>query len=85
MFRFVVFFLLRHSAYKIENLKYRVIYEFHRSTSAAETALRVNDVYGVRVAKKTQCVFGSNVLVLEISTYRRNPVDGRGPKLIMKN
>ena len=37
----------------MENLKYRVIYEyeFHRGTSAVETARRINDVYGSRVAK----------------------------------
>ncbi|CAF4949323.1 unnamed protein product [Pieris macdunnoughi] len=31
----------------MENMKYRVIfeYEFHRGTSAAETARRINDVY----------------------------------------
>ena len=45
MFSFC-FFCLRHSIFKIENLKYRVIhkYEFHLGTSAAETAWRVSDV-----------------------------------------
>jgi hypothetical protein len=38
----------------MENLKYRVIYEyeFHRGTSAAKMARRVNDVYGGCVAKE---------------------------------
>lgn len=38
----------------MENLKYRVIYEykFHCGTSAAETARRLNYVYGGRVTKK---------------------------------
>ncbi|CAG9138326.1 unnamed protein product [Plutella xylostella] len=43
----------------MENLKYRVIYEyeFHRGTSAAETALRINDVYGDGVAKENTVRF----------------------------
>jgi histone-lysine N-methyltransferase SETMAR len=38
----------------MENLKYRVIfeYEFHRGTSASETARRINDVYGDGAAKE---------------------------------
>ncbi|KAJ0183177.1 hypothetical protein K1T71_001153 [Dendrolimus kikuchii] len=38
----------------MENLKYRIIYEyeFHRGTSATETARRINDVYGGGVAKE---------------------------------
>ncbi|CAG9130688.1 unnamed protein product [Plutella xylostella] len=43
----------------MENLKYRVIYEyeFHRGTSAAETARRINDVYGDGVAKENTVRF----------------------------
>ena len=38
----------------MENSKYRIIYkyEFYRGTSAAETARKVIDVYGGRVAKE---------------------------------
>ncbi|CAG9781943.1 unnamed protein product [Diatraea saccharalis] len=38
----------------MENLKYRVIYEyeFHRGSSAAKTARMVNDVYGGCIAKE---------------------------------
>lgn len=38
----------------MENLKYRVIYEyeFYRGTSAAETARRINDVYGAATVKE---------------------------------
>ena len=35
--------------------------------------------------KKTQCVIGSNVFVLENSTCKTCPMDGRSPRLIMKN
>ncbi|XP_064292196.1 histone-lysine N-methyltransferase SETMAR-like [Plodia interpunctella] len=43
----------------MENLKYRVIYEyeFHLDTSAAETARRVDDVYGSRIAKENTVHF----------------------------
>ncbi|CAG9136399.1 unnamed protein product [Plutella xylostella] len=43
----------------MENLKYRVIYEyeFHRGTSAAKTARRINDVYGDGVAKENTVRF----------------------------
>ncbi|CAG9093900.1 unnamed protein product [Plutella xylostella] len=43
----------------MENLKYRVIYEyeFHRGTSAAERARRINDVYGDGVAKENTVRF----------------------------
>jgi hypothetical protein len=43
----------------MENLKYRVIYEykFHRGTSAAEMARRVNVVYGGCVAKENTVRF----------------------------
>lgn len=43
----------------MENLKYRIIYEyeFRRGTSAAETTRRVNDVYGGRVAKENTVRF----------------------------
>ena len=43
----------------MENLKYRVIYEYelHSSTSAAEAARRVNDVYGGRGEKTTTVRF----------------------------
>ncbi|KAJ0170190.1 hypothetical protein K1T71_014118 [Dendrolimus kikuchii] len=38
----------------MKNLKYCIIYEyeFHRGTSAAETARRINNVYGGSVAKE---------------------------------
>ncbi|XP_045459275.1 histone-lysine N-methyltransferase SETMAR-like [Melitaea cinxia] len=43
----------------MENLKYRVIYEykFHSGTSAAETARRVNDLYGCGVANENTVRF----------------------------
>ena len=43
----------------MENLKYSVIYEyeFHRGTSAAETARRINDVYGDGAAKENTVRF----------------------------
>ncbi|CAK1588053.1 unnamed protein product [Parnassius mnemosyne] len=71
----------------MENMKYRYIYEyeFYRGTGAAETARRINDVYGAGVAKKARYVFGFNVFVLDILTFRTNPVDGRRPKWKMKN
>ncbi|KAJ0172710.1 hypothetical protein K1T71_011849 [Dendrolimus kikuchii] len=45
--------------YKMENLKYRIIYEyeFHRGTSVAKTARRINDVYGGGVAKENTVRF----------------------------
>jgi hypothetical protein len=48
------FSYLRHPVNKMGNLRYRVIYEyeFHRGTSAAGTARRVNDVCSGCVAKK---------------------------------
>ena len=50
-----MFFCLRHSVYKMENLEYRIIYEykFHRGTSVAENARRVDDMYGGRIVKYT--------------------------------
>ena len=50
---------MRHSVYKTENLKYHVIfeYELHRGTSAAETARRINDVYGDGAAKENTVRF----------------------------
>jgi hypothetical protein len=59
LFFFFCFSYLRHSVYKMENLKYRVFYEyeFHRGTTAAEIARRVNDVYGSCVAKENTVSF----------------------------
>ncbi|CAH2240587.1 jg21061 [Pararge aegeria aegeria] len=71
----------------MEDLKYRVVYEyeFRRGTSAAQTARRINDVYGSDFGKENIFYFGSNVFVLEISTYRASLVDGWRQKFIMKN
>ncbi|CAK1588735.1 unnamed protein product [Parnassius mnemosyne] len=43
----------------MENMKYRYIYEyeFYRGTSAAETARRINDVYGAGVTKENTVCF----------------------------
>ncbi|CAK1598370.1 unnamed protein product [Parnassius mnemosyne] len=43
----------------MENMKYRYIYEceFYRGTSAAETARRINDVYGAGVGKESTIRF----------------------------
>lgn len=43
----------------MEKLKYRIIfeYEFHRGTSAAETARRINDVYGEATVKENTVRF----------------------------
>ena len=48
-------FVLRHPVYKMGNFKYCVIYkyDFHRGTSAGETARRPNDVYGARGSSAT--------------------------------
>ncbi|KAL0840619.1 hypothetical protein ABMA28_015818 [Loxostege sticticalis] len=45
----------------MENMKYRYIYEyeFYRGTSAAETARRINNVYGAGVAKENTVRFWS--------------------------
>ncbi|KAJ0171403.1 hypothetical protein K1T71_012953 [Dendrolimus kikuchii] len=47
------------SLYKMENLKHHIIYEyeFHRGTSAAETARRINYMYGGGVAKENSVRF----------------------------
>jgi hypothetical protein len=48
LFFFFCFSYLCHPVYKMENMKYRLIYEyeFHLGTSAAEMARRFNHVYG---------------------------------------
>jgi hypothetical protein len=87
VFFFFCFSYLRHPVYKIENLKYRVIYEyeFHRGPVLRKRLEGLMMCIEVVSQKKTQCVFGSNVFVLEISTCRTSPVDGLRPKLVMKN
>ena len=53
----------------MENLKYHVfyMYEFH---SAADTTIRVNDLYGGRVAKEN-----SLLLVPKLSFWKFGPVE----------
>ncbi|CAH2103844.1 unnamed protein product [Euphydryas editha] len=57
----------------MENLKYRVIYEyeFHRGTSSAEMTGMINDVYGRGVAKKKHSTF----LVLMFSFWKFRPAE----------
>ncbi|CAF4949334.1 unnamed protein product [Pieris macdunnoughi] len=47
----------------MENMKYRVIfeYEFHRGTSAAETARRINDVYCMAAVSQKKNTAGCGV------------------------
>ncbi|CAH2233970.1 jg20051 [Pararge aegeria aegeria] len=49
----------RRCIYKMENLKYRIIYEYelHLGTSAAEKTRRINDVYDGGVAKENTVRF----------------------------
>jgi hypothetical protein len=58
------------SVYKMENMKYRVLYEYE-SHRAEETARKIIDVYGDCVAKENTVCFGIKFFVLKISTSRR--------------
>lgn len=55
----------------MENLKYRYIYEyeFERGTDAAETARRINDVYGEATVKE------STVLTPTFSFWKFQPTE----------
>ena len=69
----------------MENLKYRLIYEyeFHRGTSVTETARKVNDVYDSRKTEKHSAFlvqrFRSSFSSRKF-TRRKKIADDRKPK-----